>query len=88
MLIPFLQILLGQAIPPTQKPDFQWNIKGLTESFYFQLGQIIEQYGKEQALIYVCGTMVFLFFFKNLFRYLALYFIAPLRTGVVSVCSG
>ena len=83
MLIPFLQILLGQAIPPTQKPDFQWNIKGLTESFYFQLGQIIEQYGKERALIYVCGTMVFLFFFKNLFRYLALYFIAPLRTGVV-----
>ena len=47
------------------------------------MGQIIEQYGKERALIYVCGAMVFLFFFKNLFRYLALYFIAPLRTGVV-----
>lgn len=83
MLIPFLQILLGQTIPPTQKPDFQLNIKSLTDSFYYQLGHIIEQFGKERALIYVCGAMVFLFFFKNLFRYLALYFITPLRTGVV-----
>ena len=83
MLIPFLQILLGQTIPPTKKPDFQLNIKSLTDSFYYQLGHIIEQFGKERALIYVCGAMVFLFFFKNLFRYLALYFITPLRTGVV-----
>lgn len=83
MLIPFLQILLGQTIPPTQKPDFQWNIPALTDSFYYQLGHIIEQYGKEQALIYICIAMVVLFFFKNLFRYLALYFIAPLRNGVV-----
>ncbi len=83
MLIPFLQILLGQTIPPTQKPDFQWNIRTLTDMFYYQLGHIIEQYGKERALIYVCIAMVILFFFKNLFRYLALYFIAPLRNGVV-----
>jgi ABC-type multidrug transport system fused ATPase/permease subunit len=83
MLIPFLQILLGQAMPPVQKPDFQWNISSLTNAFYYQLGQIIEQYGKERALIYVCIAMVIAFFFKNLFRYLALYFIAPLRTGVV-----
>ena len=83
MLIPFLQILLGQTIPPTQNPDFQWNIRALTDTFYYQLGHIIEQFGKEQALIYVCGAMVALFFFKNLFRYLALYFITPLRNGVV-----
>ncbi len=83
MLIPFLQILLGQAIPPAQKPDFQWNMSSVINSFNYQLGQIIEQYGKERALIYVCGAMVIAFFFKNLFRYLALYFIAPLRTGVV-----
>ena len=83
MLIPFLQILLGQTIPPTQKPDFQWNTHALTDTFYYQLGQIIEQNGKERALIYVCAAMVVLFFFKNLFRYLALYFITPLRNGVV-----
>ncbi len=83
MLIPFLQILLGQTIPPTQKPDFQWNIKSATDSFYYQLGHIVEMFGKERALIYVCGALVFLFFLKNLFRYLALFFMTPLRTGVV-----
>ena len=83
MLIPFLQILLGQTIPPTQKPDFQWSVKALTENFYYQLGHIIEVNGKEQALIYVCGGMVLIFFFKNLFRYLALFFIVPMLNGVV-----
>ena len=83
MLIPFLQILLGQTIPPTQKPDFQWSVKALTESFYYQLGHIIEVNGKEQALIYVCSGMVLIFFFKNLFRYLALFFIVPMLNGVV-----
>jgi ABC-type multidrug transport system fused ATPase/permease subunit len=83
MLIPFLQILLGQQIPPTQKPDFQWNIKILTETFYYQLGHIIEVNGKERALIYVCGGMITLFFFKNLFRYLALFFITPTLNGIV-----
>ena len=83
MLIPFLQILLGQTIPPTQKPDFQWSIKNLTDLFYYQLGHIIEIFGKERALIYVCGGLVLLFFLKNLCRYLAVYFIIPVRTGVV-----
>ncbi len=83
MLIPFLQILLGQQIPPTQKPDFQWNIKILTETFYYELGHIIEVNGKEHALIYVCGGLVTIFFFKNLFRYLALFFITPMLNGVV-----
>jgi ABC-type multidrug transport system fused ATPase/permease subunit len=83
MLIPFLQILLGQQIPPTQKPDFQWSIKVLTETFYYQLGHIIAVNGKEQALIYVCVGMVTIFFFKNVFRYLALFFIVPMLNGVV-----
>ena len=83
MLIPFLQILLGQTIPPTQKPDFQWSIKNLTDLFYYQLGHIIDVFGKERALIYVCGGLVLLFFLKNLCRYLAVYFIIPVRTGVV-----
>jgi ABC-type multidrug transport system fused ATPase/permease subunit len=83
MLIPFLQILLGQEIPPTQKPVFELSATGLKTWFYYQLGHIIEVFGKEQALIYVCVGMVVVFFFKNLFRYLAQYVIIPLRNGVI-----
>ena len=86
MLIPFLNILLGKTIPPVQKPVFAWNISTLTDTFYYKIGQFIEQYGsegKERALIFVCSAMVLVFFLKNLFRYLGLYFIAPMRTGIV-----
>jgi ABC-type multidrug transport system fused ATPase/permease subunit len=84
MLIPFLQILLGQTIPPIQKPDFQWNIDAIKNYFNWYLGDLIAQSGsKEQALIFVCGVLILAFFFKNLFRYLALFFMTPLRNGVV-----
>jgi ABC-type multidrug transport system fused ATPase/permease subunit len=84
MLIPFLQILLGQAIPPIQKPDFQWNIDAIKNYFNWYLGDLIAQSNsKEQALIFVCGVLILSFFFKNLFRYLAMFFMTPLRNGVV-----
>jgi ABC-type multidrug transport system fused ATPase/permease subunit len=84
MLIPFLQILLGQTIPPVQKPDFQWNIDTIKNYFNWYLGDLIAQSGsKEQALIFVCFVLILAFFFKNLFRYLALFFMTPLRNGVV-----
>jgi ABC-type multidrug transport system fused ATPase/permease subunit len=84
MLIPFLQILLGQTLPPIQKPDFQWNIDAIKNYFNWYLGDLIAHSGsKEQALIFVCGVLIFSFFFKNLFRYLAVFFLTPLRNGVV-----
>ncbi len=84
MLIPFLQILLGKEIAPIQKPDFQWNMTALTQRFYYEMGQIVAQTGsKEQALIFVCFFLVGVFFFKNLFHYLALFVLTPVRNGVV-----
>jgi ABC-type multidrug transport system fused ATPase/permease subunit len=83
MLIPFLQILLGIEVPPAAKPTFAWNIAALVKTFYYELGQIIVQFGKERALIYVCSGISLVFFFKNLFKYLSLYFITPMRNGIV-----
>jgi len=39
--------------------------------------------GREALLIKVCLFMVCVFFLKNLFRYLSMYFMAPVRTGIV-----
>ena len=39
--------------------------------------------GKIPALTYICVLIIILFFLKNLFRYLAMYFISPIRNGVV-----
>ncbi len=85
-LKPFLELLLGQEQivrqPPTT-PLSITNIKSLTEHFYYQLSQIIIQNGKEHALILLCVAIVIIYFFRNLFRYLSLYFISPARNGIV-----
>jgi ABC-type multidrug transport system fused ATPase/permease subunit len=83
MLIPFLQILLKQAQPPLEKPEFAWNASAISNVFNYQIGQTIEKFGPEQALIYVCMALVSAFFFKNLFRYLGMYFMTFIRVGVV-----
>lgn len=84
MLIPFLQILLGQTVPPVEKPLLEMSASSITQYFNWYLGDLVTKSGsKEQALIFVCGCFVVLFFFKNLFRYLSLFFITPLRNGIV-----
>lgn len=51
--------------------------------FYGLMSSYILQFGKPTAVIFICITIFFLTFLKNLFRYLAMYFLAPIRNGVV-----
>ncbi len=76
VIIPFFQILFDR-IPTSVGTDEVSN--GLNH--YFQ--ELIYSQGKEKALLIVCVLILLIFFFKNLFRYLAMYFIVPLRTGIV-----
>ncbi len=77
VIIPFFQLLFDRL--PTGKS----NTSGVESWLNNQFTNLINQNGKEKALIYVCILIVIIFFFKNLFRYLALYFITPVRNGVV-----
>lgn len=86
MLIPFLEILFGQKELVTEREPVGLEggaIQSLIHNFNYELSQIIIENGKEQALIYLCLGIVFIFFFKNMFRYLAVFFIAPVRNGIV-----
>jgi len=82
MIKPFLDLLFGQEKLIHIKPDFSFSAKGIEEIFKYQLSQIIELHGKEKALVFLCLGVVVLFFFKNIFRYLGMYFVAPIRNGV------
>jgi len=82
-IIPFLQILFGVKSPVLEEPTFSWTLDGVKNYTNFQLSSLIQQDGKETALIYVCGGIILIFFFKNLFRYLAAYFMSPVRNGMV-----
>ena len=82
-LIPFLQILFDRTSKTNEIPNFSWSSDGLSGFSKYYFSQLINNYGKQTALVYVCAAIVLIFFLKNLFRYLALYFMAPVRNGVV-----
>ncbi len=82
LLIPFLEILFDRAELVTQSPG---PFTFATAELYlkYQFSELMLTEGKERTLLYVCAAIVVTFLFKNLFRYLALFFLAPVRNGVI-----
>lgn len=70
---------LPESAPALNLTDFDT----LKENFYFYSGQMINQYGPIDTLMYISIMILVLYFLKNLFRYLGMFFIAPIRNGVV-----
>lgn len=77
MLIPFFQLLFNR------EANVKSEDSSMLDSFNQYFINIIDTQGREQALLMVIGIICLLFFLKNLSRYLAIYFMAPIRTGVV-----
>ena len=90
MVVPLLGVLFGIQPIVTVKPEFTMNPNGLIDRFYYEVSQLILNGageitidGQMRALIFICVFIIFTFFLKNLFRYLALFMSAPLKNGVV-----
>ena len=85
VLMPLLNVIFKDTEPITEKPVF----KGITKTIdYFKeyLGYFITQIAgedKSKALMIVVGLVLITFFFKNIFNYLAMFFITFLRNGVL-----
>tara|TARA_R110002049_G_scaffold3795_3_gene27535 strand:+ start:69238 stop:71067 length:1830 start_codon:yes stop_codon:yes gene_type:complete len=86
-LIPMLDILFGEKdeLKPTIKPVYQGlgNFKDYAQEF---LAYHVNQYASndpQQALLFIVGLIISLFLLKNIFGYLANYFMVFLRNGVV-----
>lgn len=83
VLIPFLQLLFGKTEPVSEKPEFSWTSDYVSNTINYQMTPHIEANGLMGALYYLCIAVAVLFFAKNLFRYLAKFFLAYIRSGVV-----
>lgn len=89
MVIPFLNLLFlsdssaYQEIVSKGVPELTLNIKSALSYFDYYLAHLIVTQGKAAALIYICVTVGVMMFLKNLCRYMAMYFLAPIRNGVV-----
>jgi ATP-binding cassette, subfamily B, bacterial MsbA len=84
MLIPFLKILFDtKPIIAQAKPIFELTTKSLELNFNYYVNHISVDHGKAGALAFVCILVIVMSFLKNSCQYLGLYFLAPVRTGVV-----
>jgi ABC-type multidrug transport system fused ATPase/permease subunit len=87
MIIPFLQLLFNNnnysktMVPPL--PSFAFSIQYFIDLFNHFFIKIIAEQGKMKALVFICMLVIMIFFLKNLFRYAALFFLAPVRHGVI-----
>ncbi len=77
---PFLEILFNEETITVVKPD-SWNI---IEHINYYLSNIVIEQGRYNALVTVCIFIVVVFLFKNLFRYLALFFMVRIRNGIIT----
>ncbi len=85
VLQPFLQILfdIPSKAPTSQALSEATGFRAVEEAVSGYFADLVRTHGRERALLWVCGLLVFTFLGKNLFRYLSLYFLAPVRNGVV-----
>jgi len=82
-IIPFLQILFDIEAPVMQEPELSWSAGDLIEYSKYWFSNLMHTESKETALAYICIFIVILFLLKNVFRYLSLFFMAPVRNGIV-----
>lgn len=84
VLIPALDLLFGSDKRVYEPVAFAWDKDVLLDMGYYYITMWIEESGEMTALAYICGVAVVMFFFKNVARYLSLFFLAPLRNGVIN----
>jgi subfamily B ATP-binding cassette protein MsbA len=83
MVMPFLGLLFGtQQLVYTLPTTKAFSADGILQYLNYYISQIIIHYGKSDALLFVCIVVAIMVLLKNLFRYLGMYYIAPIRNGV------
>ena len=82
MLTPFLDLIFGNNAFASLTPVSVTDSTNLKDLIYHFLQDTIKTNGKEYALGWICLFIIVSIFFKNLFLYLAFYFLAPIRNMV------
>ena len=84
-LMPMLEVLFGDSEKTYEKPNFE-NFLSFGKDFEAWLNFLVNSFANNdpnKALILVIITIVVLFFLKNLFNYLAMFFITFFRNGIL-----
>ncbi|HCY01004.1 MAG TPA: antibiotic ABC transporter ATP-binding protein, partial [Bacteroidales bacterium] len=83
LLVPFLNILFERVSLIEVQPNFTFSVDGVIDYFNYFISQQITLHGKSTALLIVIALVVITSLLKNLFAYLSLWYLAPIRIGVI-----
>jgi subfamily B ATP-binding cassette protein MsbA len=83
-LIPVFGLLFGTIKLVEVKPaELVLTKESISDNAYYQISQIIHQFGQERTLVYIGIFLVIMVFLKVGFTYLASCMMVPLRNGIV-----
>lgn len=82
MLIPFLQVLFYDSELSSGTMNEIGNLPFFENLYRIWLEQV-KQNGKIEGLYWLCLALILIFLLKNFLRYLALYVLTPVRTGIM-----
>jgi len=83
MAIPFLGILFQIQPMVSERVPFSLSLNSLMHNFNYYISRLIENFGPFYALMLIAVVVVITSLLKNGFKYFALYFLTPIRNGVV-----
>ena len=84
LIVPFLSVLFNQIEPISTIPELKLSMDSVINTYYYYMGRLVIQSGKESALVMIAISMIILSFLSNLFRYLGQFWLAPIRAGVLN----
>jgi ATP-binding cassette, subfamily B, bacterial MsbA len=82
MLIPFMDLIFDSNELTGVVKTATTSVSGFKDTIYHFLQNTIAQYGKVEALGWICLGIITAVLLKNLFLYLSWYFLAPIRNAV------
>ena len=84
-LFPMLKVLFGDSKPVYIKPEWEGlgEITAYAESYLNYFVTLKKSEGSDDVLIFMVGFVIGSFLLKNVFNYLAMFFITFLRNGVL-----
>ena len=83
MIVPFVELLFGTSQPPASLPPFALNQEYLSTWMTFTLAQMKALHGLWPCLVGIAVGYLAFSFLSNLCRYMAQFFIGPVRNGII-----
>ncbi len=84
MIVPFVELLfgLGGDLPETE-PTLSFSQQGVADYAFWHLHRYRDAIGLWQCLLWIAGGYLACSLLSNLFRYIAMFFLASIRNGLI-----